>query len=177
MRREKIAERQRFADDLARRDALRGTAPLKPRKRYPPSRLRRMRLSRPGEIRALARLLSEQPEAPGFWRQFGRSFTLVETADIEIIEPRIFLDEAGGNIYLDEDTARRVYALAWERFEEALVKANALYNEQPTEQKYHFNRVKRLLWEVNDLQRHIEFIFGMTYLPDDLIDEDDAADA
>jgi hypothetical protein len=173
VRREKIAERQRFADDLARRDALRGTAPLKPRKKeFRPHK--RLRLSPAGEIRALSRLLHRHaPEAAGLWALTERSISMTEVANIEIIEAFVRLGD-DASINLDEDTSRAIYALAWAKFEKALVNANALYNETPEDQVDQFNRVKRLLWEAVDLKSAAEVLYHLTAMPDELIEDDNA---
>lgn len=171
MRRAKIAERQRFADDLARRDALRGTAPLKPRKReFRPQK--RLRLSPAGEIRALTRLLQRHaPEASGLHALTERIVSMAEIADIEINEAFIRLGD-DASINLDEDTSRAIYALAWARFEKALVNMNALYNETPEGQAFQFNRAKRLLWEAVDLKQAAEVVYHLTAMPDELVEDD-----
>lgn len=103
---------------------------------------------------------------------------MVEQANIEIIEPFIRLgDDAAIN--LDDDLSRRLYALAWEKFEKALVETNRLYNLTPSgdtdEQSFQFNRVKRLLWEVADLKQAVEVIYHMTSIPEDIEDTEDDA--
>jgi hypothetical protein len=93
---------------------------------------------------------------------------------VEIVAPFVRLGVSGdeGSINLDQDTARSLYVMAWERFEKALIAANVIYNEEPaTEQVYKHNRVSRLLWETTDLKQAIEIIYSMTALP-----EDDGAD-
>ena len=131
---------------------------------------KRMRLSKAGEIRALSRLTGNDE-----WTQRLREVvTMVELADIEIIEATVQIETDGSIINLDEDTSRQLYALAWERFEKALIETNALYNETPDGQTYHFNRVKRLLWEVDDLKRYIDTIYRLTAMPDELIEDDEA---
>lgn len=99
---------------------------------------------------------------------------MAETANIEIVEPFVKLGINGdeGSINLDQERARSLYAMAWERFEKALIAANAIYNEDVTEQPYQHNRVKRLLWEATDLKQAIEVIYYMTALPED----DESAD-
>ena len=141
-------------------------------RKFRPYRPKRFRLSTYGEIRALARLAAKhQPEAPGLWHKYGRTFTMLEQAEIEIHEPTITVED-GMLINLDADTSRQLYALSWERFEKALIEVNALYNEKPDTQVFHFNRVKRLLWEVDDLKRYIDTIYRMTQMPDELIEDD-----
>jgi hypothetical protein len=173
VKRAKIAGRQRFADDLARRDALRGSAPLKPRKKeFRPQK--RLRLSPYGEIRALSRLLQRHtPEAFALWAHTERSITMAEIANIEIIEPFVKMGD-GAAINLDEDISRSLYALAWAKFETALVNLNALYNETPDGQQYQFNRAQRLLWEAVDLKQAVDVIYHMTALPEELLEDDEA---
>lgn len=102
---------------------------------------------------------------------------MAEIADIEINEAFVRMgDDAAIN--LDEETSRAIYALAWGRFEKALIAANALYNEGPTgdtsEAFFHFNRVNRLLWEATDLKQAIEVVYHLTAMPDELIKDDNA---
>lgn len=115
-----------------------------------------------------------QPEQYGFWRMFGRRFTMIETAEIEINEPFVVVDHGAG-VNLDGETSRHLYAFAWERFEQALVNANALYNEKPESQLGHFNRVKEIKWEIDDLKKYIDVLYDMTAMPDELIEDDDAS--
>lgn len=99
---------------------------------------------------------------------------MIETAAIEIVEPFIRLGSSGdeGSINLDMDTSRALYALAWEKLEAALVQVNALYNLTPDEgQKYQHNRVKRLLWEIVDLNQAAEVLYFMTAVPDDELED------
>lgn len=96
--------------------------------------------------------------------------TMIETANIEIVEPFVRLGTSGdeGSLNLDEETSRALYALAWEKLESALVQVNALYNLTPDEgQESQRNRVKRLLWEASDLKAAAEVLYYMTALPED----------
>ena len=101
---------------------------------------------------------------------------MAEIADIEMVEPFVRLGSLSdeGSINLDMETSRALYALAWSKFEKALIEANALYNEQPTEQPYVDNRVKRLLWAAEEIKSAIEVVYYMTALPETEDDGDNA---
>ena len=72
---------------------------------------------------------------------------------------------------LSLETSYAILTEAWEKFHEARHNLNELA-DQAVEQEYAHNRVKRLLWEVNDLKQTIETIYALTPLPDSEIEED-----
>jgi hypothetical protein len=159
MKRQKIAQRQAFADSLLVLDEVR---PLLRRKRRPEAAGRRLRLTKAGEIRALLRLGAGGELAPRIKE------AVMETL-AEVIEPTVKLHMTDTHITLNQHAAQVLYGLAWEQFEEALVKANAAYNQ--TEWSSPHERAKELLWCSQDLKQAIEFVYELTPMPDDEIED------
>ena len=83
----------------------------------------------------------------------------------EVIEPTVKLHMTDTHITLDQKTAQALYGLAWEKFEEALVKANVAYNTSGWSSRH--ERAKELLWCSQDLKQAIEVVYELTPMPED----------
>lgn len=120
---------------------------------------KRMRLSRPSEIRALLRLLDCHNDPA--WADIQDQIQEVLMATVEVKEFPVKIGDAPP-VYLGYEMYERMREAALERMEQALVNANAAYNDGTNTHE----QILAVLDALDDARKYADVVYTLTAIPE-----------